>query len=92
METISRGKLKIKNLLGLIDKPSYEDLLFEIVDFLEHESRFDGEFIKQEVKDKTRCRIKKELDDDLQVLCDLGYLEKGGWTKFTVKKHPWQNQ
>jgi hypothetical protein len=89
MEKIDRSKLKIKNLIGIIDNPTHEDLLFEIVEFLENERRFDGEFIKQEVKDKTRCRIEQDVEDDLQVLCDLGYIEKGKWTKYIVKKHPW---
>ena len=90
MEKINRQKLKIKNLIGIIDTPTHEDLLFEIVEFMENERRFDGKFIKHEASLKTRCRIEQELIDDLQVLCDLGYLEKGTYTSYTVIKHPWE--
>jgi len=89
MEKINRKKLKIKNLIGIIDTPTHEDLLFEIVDFLEQEGRSDGEFKKQEVSLKTRSRIEKEIADDLQVLCDVGYIEKGKWSSYKVIKHPW---
>jgi len=90
MKKIDRKRLKIKNLIGIIDNPTHEDLLFEIVDFLENERRFDGRFIKQEVKDKTRCRIESDILEDLQVLCDLGYLKKGKWTYYHVINHPWE--
>ncbi len=90
MEKLDRKKIKIKNLIGIIDTPSFEDLLFEIVDFLERERRFDGEFKKGEVVLKTRCRIKKEVVEDLEVLCESGYIEKGKWSAYKVLKHPWE--
>ncbi|HRT03416.1 MAG TPA: hypothetical protein P5513_05710, partial [Candidatus Diapherotrites archaeon] len=83
-------KIKIKNLLGLIDNPTYEDLLFEIVTFLEKEGRLEDEFIKQEVSLKTRCRIEENLDADLKKLQELGYIEHRGWTKWKLLKHPWK--
>ena len=49
MQKINRQKIKIKNLIGIVDDPVEEDLLFEIVDFLESESRLDGVFKKAEV-------------------------------------------
>jgi len=91
MEKINRQKIKIKNLIGIVDKPVEEDLLFEIVDFLESESRLDGVFKKYEISLKTRCRIKDEIVDDLETLCDLKYIEKGKYSTYTVLKHPWQN-
>jgi hypothetical protein len=90
MKGINRKKIKIKNLLGIIDEPTYEDLLFEIVNFLEKESRLEEDFIKNEVNLKTRCRISENLEDDLAKLQDLGYIEHKGWTKYHLLKHPWQ--
>lgn len=90
MKGINRKKIKIKNLLGIVDEPTYEDLLFEIVDFLEKESRLDDDFIKYEVGLKTRCRIGENLEDDLSKLQDLGYIQHRGWTKYHLLKHPWQ--
>jgi len=90
MKGIDKNKIKIKNLLGLIDNPTYEDFLFEIVTFLEKEGRLEDEFIKQEVSLKTRCRIEENLDADLKKLQELGYIEHRGWTKWKLLKHPWK--
>lgn len=89
MQKISKGKIRIKNLLGIIENPSIEDLLFEIVYFLEKENRLDEEFIKHEVNLKTRCRINSSLDEDLKSLVSLGFLEHMGWTKYRIIRHPW---
>ena len=90
MKGIQKKKIKIKNLIGIVDNPTHEDLLFEIVSFLEKENRLDEEFIKHEVNLKTRCRIEESLEDDLKKLQEAGYLEHKGWTKFKLIKHPWQ--
>jgi hypothetical protein len=89
MKGINNRKIKIKNLIGIVDNPTYDDLLFEIVSFLEKESRLDDEFIKQEVNLKTRCRVEEDLDMDLKKLQELGYIEHCGWTKWKLIKHPW---
>ena len=92
MNNINRGKIKIKNLIGIVDDPVGEDLLFEIVDFLEREGRLDGVFSKAEVSLKTRCRIQQDIADDLGVLCDLGYIKKRARQKYTVLRHPWEKK
>jgi hypothetical protein len=89
MKGINRNKIKIKNLIGIVDNPTHEDLLFEIVSFLEKENRLEEEFIKQEVSLKTRCRIEEDLDLDLKKLQEFGYIEHKGWTKWKLVKHPW---
>jgi len=90
MKGINKNKIKIKNLIGIVDNPTHEDLLFEIVSFLEKEDRLKDEFIKQEVSLKTRCRIEEDLEFDLKKLQELGYIEHKGWTKWKLIKHPWQ--
>lgn len=89
MKKINKKKIKIKNLIGIVDNPSYEDLLFEIVSFLETENRNDTIFKKWEVSQKTRCRIGSEIVDDLDELIKLGYVEKGKYSEYKVLKHPW---
>jgi len=89
MEKIDKRKIKIKNLLGIIDEPTYEDLLFEIITFLEDENT--TEFKKWDVSVKTRCRIGNSLEEDLQVLVDKGYVVHNKYTKYSLKSHPWQN-
>jgi len=89
MKGILKEKIKIKNLIGIIDNPTHEDLLFEIVSFLEKEDRLEDEFIKHEVNIKTRCRIEEDLEFDLKKLTELGFIEHKGWTKYKLIKHPW---
>jgi len=88
MKKVNRDQIKIKNLLGIIDNPTYEDLLFEIVSFLEDENR--SEFKKWDVAVKTRCRIGSSLEEDLNVLVKRGFLEHQKYTIYKILKHPWE--
>ena len=89
MKGIKKEKIKIKNLIGIVDHPTHEDLLFEIVSFLEREDRLDDEFNKEEVSLKTRCRIEEDLELDLKKIQSMGFIEHKGWTKYQLIKHPW---
>lgn len=93
MKPINKKNVKIKNLIGIIDNPTYEDLLFEIVSFLENEGRYNGEnsqFKPHEVFLKTRVRISSSLSKDLEELAKLGYLEKLKYANYIVVKHLWE--
>jgi len=80
----------MKNLIGIIDEPTHEDLLFEIADFLDKQGRFDGEFKVREVSFLTRVRIGSELTEDLNELVKLGYIEKLKYTSYKLLKHLWE--
>lgn len=88
MKKVNKSKIKIKNLIGIVDNPTHEDLLFEIISFLENERR--TEFIKWDVIVKTRCRIGESVEEDLRVLEDLGFIKHIKYTKYKVIKHPWK--
>jgi hypothetical protein len=90
MKSIDIKNVKVKNLIGIIDNPTYEDLLFEIVSFLCDERRFDGEFKTRDAWFKTRVRINSEISDDLDKLVELGYLEKLKYSSYRVIKHLWE--
>ena len=90
MKPIKRKNVKMKNLIGIIDEPVYEDLLFEIADFLDKLGRFDGEFKVREISFHTRVRIGKELTDDIDHLVKLGYVEKLKYTSYKLLKHLWE--
>jgi hypothetical protein len=90
MLPINTKKAKIKNLIGIIDNPTYEDLLFEIAQFLCNENRLDGEFKTREVSLKTRVRITNELNDDIDKLVELGYAEKLKYSSYKLTKHLWE--
>ena len=91
MVQLNIKKAKIKNLIGIIENPTYEDLLFEIVQFLSNENRLDGEFKTREVSLKTRVRISSELNDDIDKLAELGYVEKLKYSSYKVIKHLWES-
>jgi len=90
MKPIKKDDVKIKNLIGIIDEPIYSDLLFEIVEFLDNERRYDGEFRLRDVAFNTRVRISSDLKEDVGELIKLGYLEKLKYTSFRVLKHLWE--
>ena len=90
MKPLNKGKVKIKNLMGIVDNPTHEDLLFEIVQFLDNENKYDGVFLKREVSLFTRVRISSDLVDDLSKLEELGYIEKLKYTSYKVLKHLWE--
>lgn len=90
MKPINKKIVKMKNLIGIIDDPTYEDLLFEIVQFLDNQGRHDGEFKVREVSLFTRVRISSDITDDLEELEKLGYIEKLKYTSYKVLKHLWE--
>ena len=90
MKPIKKKNVKMKNLIGIIDDPTHEDLLFEIVQFLDNTKRYDGEFLKREVSLFTRVRVKKDVVDDLEELIKLGYIEKLKYTSYRIIKHLWE--
>jgi len=89
MKQLNIKKAKIKNLIGLIDTPELEDLLFEIVYFLDSEQRYDGIFSAREVSLKTRVRVSEDLLADLDTLAEKKYIKKLKNLQFEVLKHLW---
>lgn len=89
MKELNIKKAKIKNLIGLIDTPELEDLLFEIVFFLDSEQRYDGIFSAREVSLKTRVRVSEDLLADLDTLAEKKYIKKLKNLQFEVLKHLW---
>lgn len=91
MKQLHKDKLPLKYLINFtIIKPNIIDLLFEIVNFLDKEKRYDGEINYWEICNKTVTRISDNVDDDIQLLIDNGFLEKGKYTKYKVINHPWK--
>lgn len=90
MKPIDINKVKIKNLIGITPEPIYEDLLFEIVSFLDAENNYEGEFKSRDVSLKTRTRISTDLIEDIEELIKLGYIEKLKYSSYRVIYHPWE--
>jgi len=90
MKPIKRKNVRMKNLIGIIDEPTHEDLLFEIADFLDKQGRYDGEFKVREVSFLTRVRIGSELTEDINQLVKMGYVEKLKYTSYKLLKHLWE--
>lgn len=90
MKPVDYKKAKIKNLIGIIENPTLEDLLYEIVSFLDNERRYEAEFKTHEAFLKTRVRLSSLLSEDLDKLSELGYLEKLKHANYRVIKHLWE--
>ena len=90
MKPINKDIVKLKNLIGIIPDPTYNDLLYEIVNFLNNELRFDGEFKMREVSLKTRVRINNDINEDIEKLIEMGYVEKLKYSSYNVIKHLWE--
>lgn len=90
MKSIKKKNVKMKNLIGIIDNPTVEDLLFEIVQFLDNSKRYDGEFKMREVSLFTRVRVSSDLSKDISKLIKNGYIEKLKYTSYKVIKHLWE--
>jgi phosphopantetheinyl transferase (holo-ACP synthase) len=90
MKPINKDIVKIKNLLNIVDNPTHEDLLYEIVNFLDSEKRFDGIFNIKEASLKTRCRITSDFTEDINQLEQKEYVKKLKYTQYVVEKHLWE--
>jgi hypothetical protein len=90
MKPINQNIVKMKNLIGIIENPSIEDLLFEIVQFLDNERNYNGEFKLRDVSLKTRVRISSNLKHDMDELEKLGYVENLHYSSYKVLKHLWE--
>lgn len=90
MKPIQKQNVRMKNLIGIINEPIYEDLLFEIVYFLDNSKRYDGEFKVREVSLFTKVRINKDVQEDIDKLVELGYIEKLKYTAYKIIKHNWE--
>lgn len=90
MNPIDYNKVKIKNLIGILENPTHEDLLFEIVSFLDNERNTEGEFKTHTAFLKTRVRLSSLMSEDLDELVKMGYLEKLKYSNYKVIKHLWE--
>jgi len=92
MKSINQKIVRVKNLIGIIDEPQPEDLLFELVSLLENEQRFDGKFKSSDVYHKCRIRLTPDIREDVDVLINLGYVEKISSGNWVILKHLWENE
>jgi hypothetical protein len=90
MKLINKNIVKVKNLINIIDNPTYEDLFFEIVNFLDSEKRYDGIFNIKEASLKTRCRIASDFTEDIYELEQRKYIKKLKYTQYEVENHLWE--
>lgn len=90
MKKINKKIVPLKYLIRFTIFPDINDLLYEIVNYLELENRMDGEFNIAEVVNKTHTRIGDNVEEDLQTLINKGFIEKLKYTKYRIVKHLWE--
>jgi len=91
MKSINKNNVKLKNIIGIIDEPTYTDLLYEIVHYLDNIKKYDGIFKIKDISLVTKCRINSELIDDINELIALGYVEQINKNTFKIIKHKWES-
>jgi len=90
IKPINKNKVKIKNLLGIIEDPKIEDLLFEIIFFLDSENRLNEEFSKKEINLKTKYRFNEDLSKDIRELINKGYLSQIAKRRYMLLQNLWE--
>jgi hypothetical protein len=90
MKFLDKNKVKIKNLIGIIENPTYEDLLFEIVLFLNDDANKEGNFKIKDVYFRTKTRLSSDIREDVAGLVERGYVERIKYSEYKVIKHLWE--
>lgn len=89
MITINKNKLPFKYLIDFtFINPTIEDLLYEIVSLVIDKN--ENIINNWEINNKTKTRINENIEKDIQLLIDKGYLEKDKYTKYKILHHPWK--
>lgn len=88
MIQIDKNKIPFKYLINFtIINPTIEDLLYEIVSLVLDKN--ENSINNWEITNKTKTRINENIEDDIQLLINKGYLEKNKYTKYKIINHPW---
>lgn len=66
-----------------------EELLYELCRFIQKEERSSLEFNLAEATNKTSVRLTDTVENDLDKLIELGYVEKLKYKKYKILKSLW---
>lgn len=89
MIELNKNKLPLKYLINFtIIEPTIEDLLYEIITIILDKK--ENTINNWELNNKTKTKINENIEDDIQLLIDKGYLEKDKYTKYKIINHPWK--
>lgn len=85
---IDIDKVPLRYLIGkFLGTP--EELLYEICKIIQNEKRENLQFNLADVNFKTKVRLSDNIEEDLEKLINLGYIEKLKYTKYKVKQSLW---
>ena len=87
MLKLNKNKLPLKYLIDFtVLNPSIEDLLFEIITVMIDKN--EDTINNWEIANKTKTRINKDINDDINLLIEKGYLMKDKYKKFKLLNNP----
>jgi hypothetical protein len=87
MLKLNKNKLPLKYLIDFtVLNPSIEDLLFEIITIMIDKN--EDTINNWEITNKTKTRINKDINDDINLLIEKGYLMKDKYKKFKLLNNP----
>lgn len=89
MLKINKNKLPLKYLIDFtVLNPSIEDLLFEIITIMIDKN--EDTINNWEITNKTKTRINKDINDDINTLIEKGYLVKDKYKKLKLLNNPFK--
>lgn len=89
MLKINKNKLPLKYLIDFtVLNPSIEDLLFEIITVMIDKN--EDTINNWEITNKTKTRINKDINDDINTLIEKGYLVKDKYKKLKLLNNPFK--
>lgn len=89
MLKLNKNKLPLKYLIDFtVLNPSIEDLLFEIITVMIDKN--EDTINNWEITNKTKTRINKDINDDINTLIEKGYLVKDKYKKLKLLNNPFK--
>lgn len=89
MTTINKDKLPLKYLIDFtVINPTIEDLLYEIIVIMNDKN--EDTINNWEITNKTKTRINENINDDIELLIEKGYLVKDKYKKFKLLNNPFK--
>ena len=89
MISINKDKLPLKYLIDFtVINPTIEDLMYEIIVIMNDKN--EDTINNWEITNKTKTRINENINNDIELLIEKGYLAKDKYKKLKLLNNPFK--
>lgn len=89
MININKDKLPLKYLIDFtVINPTIEDLMYEIIVIMNDKN--EDTINNWEITNKTKTRINENINNDIELLIEKGYLAKDKYKKLKLLNNPFK--